>query len=118
MTASVPDPEPIPTADAAPVGTGWVPKLSDDVQYAVYLHDSALEALGEAIKPFLTQGPNGPHLVCTEFDTGGALCEMTVETAAGEGAKQRTEIMFPVAMIRLVMSLPAVADGFGFRTRG
>ena len=90
--------------------------MSDDIQYAVYLHDSALEALGEAIKPFMTQGPTGPHFVCTELDTGGALCEMSVETTTGDGIRQRTQVMFPVAMIRLVLSLGALADGFGFHT--
>lgn len=90
--------------------------LSDDIQYAVYLHESALEALGEAIKPFLTQGPTGPHFVCTEFDTGGVLCEMSVETTGADGTKQRTQVMFPVAMIRLVLSLDGLADGFGFHT--
>lgn len=90
--------------------------LSDDIQYAVYLHDTAIEALGEAIKPFLSQGPFGPHFVCTEFDTGGPLCEMNVATTTSEGVKQTTQVMFPVAMIRLVLSLGGLADGFGFHT--
>jgi hypothetical protein len=91
--------------------------LSDDLQYAVYLHPGALETLGETIVPFLTPGPNGPHLVCTDIDTAGALAEMTVDTVTAEGEHRRTEIMFPVAMIRLVMSIGGLVDGFGFRTR-
>lgn len=91
--------------------------LSDDVQYAVYLHPGALETLGETIAPFLTQGPHGPHLVCTDIDTAGALAEMTVDTFSAAGVHQRTEVMFPVAMIRLVLSIGGLADGFGFRTR-
>lgn len=92
--------------------------LSDDVQYAVYLHPGALETLGDTIAPFLTPGPNGPHLVCTDIDTAGALAEMTVATVTAGGAVQRTEVMFPVGMIQLVLSIGALADGFGFRTRG
>jgi hypothetical protein len=91
--------------------------LSDDLQYAVYLHPGALETLGETIAPFLTHGPHGPHLVCSDIDTAGALAEMTVETITAEGAHQRTEVMFPVAMIRLVVSIGGLVDGFGFRTR-
>ena len=91
--------------------------LSDDMQYAVYLHAGALESLGETLAPFLSQGPHGPHIICSEIDTGGALCEMTVETTTADGARQHTELMFPVGMIRLVMSVGGLANGFGFRTR-
>jgi hypothetical protein len=91
------------------------PMMSDDVQYAVYLHDNALEALGEAMKPYLTPGPHGAHIVCTELDTGGALCEMRVTTRNGDGVEQHTEVMIPVAMVKLVLSVGGVADGFGFQ---
>jgi hypothetical protein len=82
--------------------------------YAVYFHPNALEALGEAIKPFLTQGANGPHIVCSDIDTGGALCEMTVEQKTPEGRKIETEVMVPVGMIRLVVSLGGDDGTFGF----
>lgn len=88
--------------------------MTDDNQYAVYLHDNALEALGPAITPYLSQGPSGPHLLCEELDTGGALCEMLVHTQAAEGGMVKTEVMLPVAMIRLVLSVGRIADGFGF----
>ena len=82
--------------------------------YAVYFHPNALDALGEAIKPYLTPGANGEHIVCTDLDTGGALCEMTVETKSPEGKITRTEVMVPVGMIRLVLSVDGNEDPFGF----
>ena len=88
--------------------------MPDDTQYAVYLHANALEALGDAIKPFLAQGPNGPHIVCTEFDTGGALAEMCVSMPNAEGKPVVTEVMFPVGMIRMVVSIGGIEDRFGF----
>ena len=113
----------MPAADpvAEAIASAQTPRrgmLSDDVQYAVYLHAGALESLGEAIVPYLMQGPHGPHLVCTDIDTAGALAEMTVESVSAAGVHQRTEVMFPIAMIRLVLSIGGLADGFGFRTRG
>ena len=46
--------------------------------YAVFFFPQALEALGEAIKPYLTSQPDGPHIFCREIDTGGAFTEMTL----------------------------------------
>ena len=88
--------------------------MSDETQYAVYLHANALEALGEAIKPYLTNGANGAHIVCTELDTGGALCEMCVQVKNAEGKPAITEVMVPIGMIRLVLSIGGVEDRFGF----
>jgi hypothetical protein len=88
--------------------------MSDDTQYAVYLHPGALEALGEAIKPYLTNGANGAHIVCHDLDTGGALCEMCVAVKNAEGKTTTTEVMVPIAMIRLVLSIGGVEDRFGF----
>src|SRR5690606_40799394 len=53
--------------------------------YAVFFFPQALEALGDAIKPYLQDSPAGPHLVCQEIDTGGALIEMTLEAVTTEG---------------------------------
>ena len=88
--------------------------MTEDTQYAVYFHANALEALGDAIKPYLSQGANGPHLIGYELDTGGALCEMCVEVKNAEGKPVKTEVMFPVGMIRLVLSIGGIEDRFGF----
>jgi hypothetical protein len=82
--------------------------------YAVYFHANALEALGDPIKPFLTQGANGPHLLCTEIDTGGSFAELMVDGRNAEGKKIETEVMVPVGMIRLIISLSHEDGVFGF----
>ena len=52
--------------------------------YAVFFFPQALEALGEAIKPYLVQVEGGePHILCREIDTAGALIEMTLEGPNG-----------------------------------
>jgi len=88
--------------------------MSEQTQYAVYFHTNALEALGDAVKPFLTEGLNGTHIVCTDIDTGGALCEMTVTSKNADGRTVTTEVMVPVGMIRLVVSLGNDDGVFGF----
>ena len=45
------------------------------------------EALGEAIKPYLQEGPLGPHIPCREVDTSGAFVELTVEGQNAQGQK-------------------------------
>ena len=90
--------------------------MIDHLQYAVYLHPGALESLGEAVAPYLTQDATGPHFVCLDIDTGGALCELTVERSDPDGTAHRTEIMIPIAMIRLVMSVGVLGGVFGFRS--
>ena len=53
--------------------------MNDNQGYAVFFFPQALEALGEAIKPFLQDGAAGQHVVCNEVDTGGALIEMSLQ---------------------------------------
>ena len=82
--------------------------------YVVYFHPAALEALGDAITPYMTEGPSGPYVQCTELDTGGALCEMKVQGKSTADKLVEVEIMVPVAMIRLIVSLPEGERDFGF----
>jgi hypothetical protein len=82
--------------------------------YAVFLYPQALEALGEAIKPYLADGPQGPHIVCAEIDTGGAFCELTLLGKNSEGKNIELELMVPTAMVRLIVSLQNEGGGFGF----
>ena len=88
--------------------------MNDNTGYAVFFFPPALEALGDAIKPYLTEGLNGTHIVCTDIDTGGALCEMTVTGKNADGRNVETEVMVPVGMIRLVLSLGNDDGVFGF----
>jgi hypothetical protein len=88
--------------------------MGDPQVYAVFLYPQALEALGEAIKPYLADGPQGPHIVCAEIDTGGAFCELTLLGKNSEGKNIELELMVPTAMVRLIVSLHNEGGGFGF----
>ena len=82
--------------------------------YAVFLYPAALEALGEAVKPYLVDGPAGPHLLCVAVDTGGAFCEMTLQGRDNAGKLVELELMIPTGMIRLIVSVHGRDAGFGF----
>ena len=84
--------------------------------YAVFLFPPALEALGDAIKPYLQSGPGEPHVLCTEIDTAGALIEMTLEGRTPEGKPVSLELMVPTGMVRMIVSAHSDAV-FGFTPR-
>jgi len=90
--------------------------MSDLVQYAVYLFPSALVELGEALSPYLHEGPSGQHVLCSEIDAGGALFEMTIHAVDETGAVLELELMVPVGMIKLVIAVQQDAR-FGFARR-
>jgi hypothetical protein len=84
--------------------------------YAVFFFPQALEALGDAIKPYLQDSPAGPHVLCREIDTGGALIEMSLEGITSEGTAVQLELMVPGSMVRMIVS--SQSDGsFGFGPR-
>jgi len=84
--------------------------------YAVFFFPQALEALGDAITPYLIDGPGGPHVLCREIDTAGALIEMTLDGQAPDGKHVELELMVPSNMVRMIVS--ARSDGaFGFMPR-
>lgn len=88
--------------------------MTDITWYSVFLHEGAMTALGEAIKPYLIDGPQGMHLACKEIDSGGAFFEMALDGHDANGALIEVELMIPAAMVRLVIS--AHSEGaFGFR---
>lgn len=90
--------------------------MNDTSGYAVFFFPQALEALGDAIKPYLQQGPGGTHLLCREIDTGGALIEMMLDGRASDGKAVAMELMVPTSMVRMIVS--ARSDGeFGFGPR-
>ncbi len=87
--------------------------MTEQTMYAVFIHPAALEALGEPIKPYLSIGPYGTHVMCREIDSGGAFFEMTIEGRDGEGRLIEVELMIPSAMVQMVVSTHS--DGmFGF----
>lgn len=85
----------------------------NDSGYAVYFFPQALEALGEAIKPYLQEGPSGTVVRCKAIDTGGSLIEMTLEGRDPEGQRVETELMVPTAMVRMIVSAHG-DEMFGF----
>lgn len=84
--------------------------------YAVFFFPQALEALGEGIKPYLTDQPDGPHIFCREIDTGGAFTEMTLVGKNAEGHDVHVELMVPGSMIRMIVSAQGESL-FGFGPR-
>jgi len=84
--------------------------------YAVYFFPQALEALGEAIQPYLAKAEGEPHVLCREIDTAGALIEMTLEGHTPDGKTVQIDLMVPTGMVRMIVS--ARSDGaFGFGPR-
>jgi hypothetical protein len=89
--------------------------MNDSNGYAVFFFPQALEALGEAIKPYLqTDGAAGPHVICNEIDTGGALIEMTLRGRTQDDRDTSLELMVPSGMVRMVVSTHS-DELFGFR---
>ena len=81
--------------------------------YAVFFFPQALEALGEAIKPYLQDGPAGPHVVCHGIDTAGSLIEMSLSGTTNDGREVELELMVPSGMVRMIVSAHS-DEMFGF----
>lgn len=91
--------------------------MEDQDGYAVYFFPPALEALGEAIKPFLLQGPTGEHVLCQRIDTAGSLIGMHLYGRDDTGKIVQVELMVPSNMVRMIVSARSdEAFGFGPRT--
>jgi hypothetical protein len=91
-------------------------RMNDNPGYAIFFFPQALDALGDAIKPYLTNQPQGPHLFCREIDTSGAFVEMTLVGKDNEGKEIHVELMVPGNMIRMIVSATN-ETGFGFEPR-
>lgn len=90
--------------------------MDDKQGYAVFFFPPALEALGDAIKPYLVEGLGGAHVLCREIDTGGALIEMTLDGLGADGTAIEREIMVPTNMVRMIVSVRG-EGAFGFGPR-
>jgi hypothetical protein len=91
--------------------------MNENTGYAVFFYPPALEALGEAIKPYLQDGPMGPHIPCREVDTGGSFIELTLEGRTAEGEQVALELMVPSSMVRMIVSAHSDNE-YGFYARG
>ena len=78
--------------------------MNDGNGYAVFLFPQALEALGDAIKPYLQESPAGAHVLCTEIDAGGSLIEMRLPGSTADGKPVEVKLMVPGGMVRMVVS--------------
>ncbi len=90
--------------------------MKDTDGYAVFLFPQAIEALGDAVKPYITEGANGAHVLCTEIDTAGSLIEMSLDGTTEDGQALQVELMVPSSMVRMIVSARG-EDAFGFRPR-
>lgn len=90
--------------------------MNDSAGYAVFFFPPALEVLGDAIKPYLQDGPAGVHVPCREVDTGGAFIEMTLQGRTNDGRDIALELMVPGNMVRMIVSARSDAV-FGFHDR-
>ena len=85
--------------------------------YAVFFFPQALEALGDAIRPYIQDSPVvGPHVSCDEVDTAGALIEMTLKGRMPTGEDVELELMVPSSMVRMIVSRQS-GGVFGFGPR-
>lgn len=90
--------------------------MEDTSGYAVFFFPQALEALGDAIKPYLREGPGGAHVLCREIDTGGAFIEMTLDGLSADAKPVQLELMIPGNMVRMIVSARS-DESFGFAPR-
>ena len=90
--------------------------MDESPGYAVFFFPNALEALGDAIKPYVQEGPAGPHVPCREVDTGGAFVELTLQGRTQDGRDAALELMVPNNMVRMIVSARTDAS-FGFAPR-
>jgi hypothetical protein len=90
--------------------------MPDAKSYAVFLFPQALDVLGDAIKPYLSNAPAGQHIVCASIDASGAYFEMTLQGADAKGQPAELELRIPHPMVRLIMSLHD-DHPFGFQVR-
>ena len=100
----------------APPSACHTRRMNESAGYAVFFFAPALEALGDAIKPYLQDGPAGPHVPCREVDTAGAFIEMTLEGRTADGREVALELMVPGNMVRMIVSVRSDAE-FGFYDR-
>lgn len=90
--------------------------MNESTGFSVFFFPPALEALGEAIKPYLQDGPAGPYVPCVDVDTAGAFIEITLSDRDHNGREVALELMVPGNMVRMIVS--ARSDGeFGFYNR-
>ena len=87
--------------------------MTETPSHAVFLFPQAQEALGDAIRPHLSDAPAGRHIICASIDSSGPFFQMVMLGTNAEGVESQLELMIPHAMVKLIMSLHN-GHGFGF----
>jgi hypothetical protein len=82
--------------------------------YAVFFFAPALEALGQAIQPYLSEGPAGAYLMCHEVDTGGQFIELSIRGQDQKGKQAEVKLLIPSQMIRMIASVESEGNKPGF----
>jgi hypothetical protein len=82
--------------------------------YAVFFFAPGLEALGQAIQPYLSEGPAGPFVLCHEIDTGGQFVELSIRAQDKQGKHAEVKLLIPSPMIRLIASVESEGNRPGF----
>jgi hypothetical protein len=90
--------------------------MGDRNGYAVFFYENSLATLGEAIKPYLCEGPHGTHVSCREVDTAGSFVEMMLDGREDSGRTIDLELIVPTSMVRMIVSARA-DEAFGFVPR-
>ena len=88
--------------------------MSEQRIYLVYIHVQSLDVLGDAIKAYLTDAPEGKHLRCKEIDSGGGFFQCALAGTDANGKPLDVDLLVPASMIRLVVSASASEIEFGF----
>ena len=88
--------------------------MSEQRIYLVYIHVQSLDVLGDAIKAYLTEAPEGKHLRCKEIDSGGGFFQCALAGTDSSGKPLDVDLLVPASMIRLVVSASASEIEFGF----
>lgn len=81
--------------------------------YAVLLFPQAVEALGDAIAPYLRTERFGPHLVGKRISSTGPYFELAFDGQSPDGRPVEIQMMLPHGFIRMVFSVQGEGR-FGF----
>lgn len=86
---------------------------TDRPLYAVLLFPQAVEALGDAIAPYLRSERFGPHLIGKRINSTGPYFELAFDGQNADGQPVEIQMMLPHGFIRMVFSVHGEGR-FGF----
>lgn len=73
--------------------------------YGVLLTDQAYTEIGEALNPYLSEGPIGKYIYCRHVEQNGSFFDMTFSPRMYEGShKGEMLISIPIRFVKFVAS--------------